>query len=378
VALLAVVAAGCVPQPAPTLPACPQRVEVKLEPADLVNFSLPRAVSSNGEWLVTSRVVGTDMVFALRRTAAGAASATVGSLPYSLVAGSTLLVSVASDGSQVVFGVAGTAATETSPQTTLSRWRAATGTVDDLPVPVVPAPPPGVPYPVNARAVSADGRKVLWTQSFRDGPEPYVWNRVVLVTDVASGAVSAAPLGDHGIGWLTADGSAFLDGDSLVETATGDVTDLAPEVAAAQAAFPGPQLHVSAVSDDQRYLAMQRYDASVAPGVLTVIVWDRTTDSGRVAVQVSTTGNVGDPGIQLDALGAGGTLLYAQRMLTPPPAGPATVLESHPAAGTLTVASSATPLTPTFDWAVSTTDGRTVVVSRQGVLGQELVAERCA
>jgi hypothetical protein len=42
-----------------------------------------------------------------------------------------------------------------------------------------------------------------------------VWNRVLIVTDVASG--------------------------SLVAAATGDVTDLAPEVTAAQAAFPGPR-----------------------------------------------------------------------------------------------------------------------------------------
>lgn len=77
------------------------------------------------------------------------------------MAESTALVSVPSDGSQVVLGVAGTAATEDSPQTVLAVWQSATGTVEDLPVPVVPSPPPGVPYPRNARAVSPDKRTVL-------------------------------------------------------------------------------------------------------------------------------------------------------------------------------------------------------------------------
>ena len=376
--VVALGAAACAPAPAPGgLPACPTRQEVQLEPADPVDFSLPRAVSADGEWLVASRVVGgTDMTFALRRTTVGATSTAVGNLPYAQVAGGTLLVSVPDDGSQVVFGTAGTAATETSPQTTLSRWRAATGTVADLPVPSVAAPPPGVPYPVNAVAVSADGRRVLWTQSFREGSEPYVWHRVLIVTDAATDAVlSTASIGGAAIGWVTGDGAADLDGSNLLATSTGAVTDLAPDVAAAQAAFPGPQLQVEGISDDLRFLALGRYDPTVVPGLLTFLVWDRVAGTGRVAFQLGTTGQAGQPFAEVDAVGPDGSLVITRwSSLTYL----ADVLGSDPTAGVLTIAGSATELTPRFDWEISTTDGRTVLVSRQSVLGQQLVAERCA
>jgi len=375
-AVLALGAVACTPEPSPSLPACPARQEVQLEPADPVNFSLPRAVSADGQWLVASRVVGADMTFALRRTTTDVTATAVGTLPYAQVAGGALLVSVPADGSLVVFGTGGTAATETAPQTTLRRWRAATGTVGDLPVPIVSAPPPGVPYPVNAVAVSADGRRVLWTQSFREGPEPYVWHRVLVVTDSATDAVvSTASIDGSWTGWVTGDGAAYLDGSRLVASATGVATDLNPDVAAAQAAFPGPQLYVAGISDDLRFLALRRYDASALPGLYTYLVWDRVSGTGRVALQVPTTGQVGQPQILLNAVAPGGSLLVTQ-WSSPPALGD--VLASDPTAGVLTVAHSATVLTPLFSWAVTTTDGRTVVVSRQGLLGQQLVAERCA
>lgn len=375
VALAGSIATACVPEPPPTPAACPSRSEVLLEPADPANFSLPRAVSPDGEWLVASRVIGASLDLSLRRTRAAGSSMPVGSLPYAQVAAGTLLVSVPADGSQVVFGTAGTAATEDAAQTTLSRWRVATGTVSDLPVPVVASPPPGLPYPMNAFAVSADGQRVLWRQSFREGPEPYVWHQVLVVTDATTDAVLSTASVDTGLGWITGDGAAALDADRLVTTATGAVTDLAGDVDLAQAAFPGPQLQVQGISDDLRYLAMRRYDASVAPGVLTFLVWDRTAGTGRVALQLSTTGQVGQPWIQLNAVTSGGSLLATRSSL---PLSLADVLEAHPAAGVLTVTSSATVLTPQYSFAVTTSDGRTVVSSRQSLFGQQLVAQRCA
>jgi len=376
VALAGLGATACTPEPPPALAVCPARTEVPLEPVDPVHFSLPRAVSPDGEWLVASRVVGTDLTLSLRRTQTAGSSTPVGSLPHAQVAAGTLLVSVPADGTQVVFGTAGTAATEEAPQTTLSRWRAATGSASDLPVPVVVSPPPGVPYPVKARALSADGRRVLWMQSFRDGPEPYVWHQVLVVTDATTDAVlSTASVDATTMGWITGDGAAALDGNRLVGTATGAVTDLATDLAAAQAAFPGPQLYVNGISDDLRYLALRRYDASVAPGVLTYLVWDRTTGTGRVALQVLTTAQAGQPQVQLNAVTPGGSLLATQ-WSSPPNLGD--VVESHPTAGVLTVASSATVLAPRFSWMVGTPDGRTVVISHQSPLGQQLVAERCA
>ena len=374
---LALTGAGltaCAPEPPPTLAACPDRTEVPLEPPDPVHFSLPRAVSPDGEWLVASRVLGTELNLSLRRTQAAATSTPVGSLPYTQVAAGTLLVSVPADGSQVVFGTAGTAATEDAPQTTLSRWRSASGTVSDLPVPVVASPPPGVPHPMNARALSADGRRVLWSQYFREGPEPYVWHQVLVVADAATDAVLSSVADTPAVGALTNDGSSLLDGDHLVATATGAVTELASDVAAAQAAFPGPQLQVNGISDDLRYLALRRYDPTVVPGVLTYLVWDRSTDTGRIALQLQTTAQIGQPLIHVNAVTPAGSLI-ATRWSSPPDLG--TVLEAHPTAGVLTVAEWAAALVPQFSWMVGTTDGRTVVVSRQSVFGRQLIAERC-
>lgn len=375
---LAALMTACVPPPTepPLPPACPARQEIQLEPPDPVNFSLPRAVSADGTWLVASRVLGTDMSFALRRTTADAASTTIGSLPFTQVSGGTLLVSVPADGSQVVFGTAGAAFTENAPQTSLRRWRAATGTAADLPVPAVSTPPPGVPYPVNAVAASADGRRVLWTQTFREGPEPYVWHRVLVVTDAATDAVvSSATIDDAGIGWVTGDGAAFLNGAELRMSATGAATDLAPDLAAAQAAFPGAQLDVDGISDDLRFLALRRYDPTVVPGVLTYVAWDRVAGTGRIALQVLTTGQPGQHQVRLDAVAPDGSLLLTR---WPSPPDLADVLVSDPTAGVLTVVGWASVLTPQLSWAVATTDGHTVVVSRQGVLGHQLVAERCS
>jgi hypothetical protein len=152
------------------------------------------------------------------------------------------------------------------------------------------------------------------------------------------------------------------------------VTDLAGDVVAAQAAFPGPQLQVQGISDDLRYLALRSYDASVAPGVLTYLVWDRTAGTGRVALQLLTTGQAGQPWLQLNAVTPGGSLLATQWS---PPLTLGDVLESHPTAGVRTVATAATQLSPQFSWTVTTTDGRTVVISGQSLLGQQLVAQRC-
>jgi hypothetical protein len=375
IALVGAGATACAPETPSPLAACPARTEVPLEPPDPVDYSLPRAVSPDGEWLVASRAVGTELALSLRRTGSDSTSTAVGSLPYAQAATGTLLVSVPADGSQVVFGTAGTAATEDAPQTTLRRWRASSGTVSDLPVPVIASPPPGVPYPINAFAVSADGQRVLWRQSFREGPEPYVWHRVLVVTDASTDAVlSAATTDVIAPSWVTGDGAAGLAGSQLVDTATGVVTDLSGEVAAAQAAFPGTQLQVSGISDDLRHLALRRYDPTVVPGLWTYISWDRDSGTGRVALQLPTTGQPGQPSLLLSTVAPGGSLLLT-RWSSPPDLGD--IVEAHPTAGVLTVASASTLLTPQFSWMVATSDGRTVVTSRQSLFGQQLVAQRC-
>ena len=371
-------AAACAASPTPTPTACPARTEVPLEPADPVHFSIPRAVSTDGEWLVASRVVGTDLDLALRRTGTSSSSTPVGSLPFASVLAGTLLVSVPTDGSQVVFGTAGTAATEDAPQTTLSRWRAATGSVSDLPVPVVTSPPPGVPYPMNAFALSADGRRVLWRQSFLEdpeGPEPPGFHHVLVVTDAATDAVLSTVVDTSPVGAPTSDGSVLLDGYRLISTATGAVTDLAADASAALAAFPGTELYATGISDNLRYLAFRRFDSTQVPGVQSYVVWDRTSGTGRVALQLQTTGQPGQPQLQFNAVTPTGSLL-ATRWVSRHDLGE--VVESHPTAGVLTVATEATELTPQFSWMVATPDGRTVVTSRQDLVGRQLVAHRCA
>lgn len=373
-ALVGTLTTACAPVPSPPA-VCPGRTEVPLEPADPVHYSLPRAVSPDGGWLVTSRVSGAGMDLSLRRTLTDGTSTPVGSLPYAQVASGTLLVSVPADGSQVVFGTAGTAATEDAPQTTLRRWGSDTGAVSDIPVPVIASPPPGVAYPVNAFAVSADGQRVLWQQSYREGPEPYVWHRVLIVTDAATDAVLSASTTDaFAPGWITDDGATGLDGNQLVDTATGVVTDLSGVVAAAQAAFPGTQLQVGGISDDLRHLALRRYDPTVVPGLWTYLAWDMVTGTGRVALQLPTTGQAGQPQLLLNAVTVGGSLLFTQ-WSSPPNL--AEVVESHPTAGIRSLVTSATQLTPQYSWLVTTSDARTVVISRQTIVGPQLVAERC-
>ena len=101
--------------------------------------------------------------------------------------------------------------------------------------------PPGVAYPANARAISADGRRIVWTQSFRRvGPEPHIRHRMVTVTGAGTDAVIAG--GVTGVGadrqsWVSSGGRQTLDFRTMVSLDTGQRTDLGPDIAAASAAF---------------------------------------------------------------------------------------------------------------------------------------------
>lgn len=281
-AVLLGAAAACTPPPEPP-PACPARQQVVLEPTDPVAFSLARAVSPNGAHMVLSRVLGSDLVLSLRAVQPGSPSTVVGSLPTAPT-DRRVLVGVDDAGSRVVFGREGTAATPADPPSVLYRWSTSTGSVTDIAAPTVASPPPGVAYPPNARAISADGRRILWTQTFREGPEPYIWHRMVTVTDAGTDAVISQWESPGrvltGSPWVSSGGRQTLDFGTMVSLDTGQRTDLGPDIAAASAAFPGPVLGVAAVSDDGVHLVLQGHDPFGNPRVLTTVLWDRSTGTG--------------------------------------------------------------------------------------------------
>lgn len=375
-ALLLAVGAACAAPPEP-LPACPARQQVALEPTDPVSFSLARAVSPNGAHMVLSRVIGPDLVLSVRAVQPGSASTVVGAMPIT-PPDRQVLVGVDDAASRVVFGREGAAATLTEPPNVLHRWTAATATVTDIVAPTVPSPPPGVAYPVNARAISADGRRIIWSQSFRDGPEPYVWHRVVSVTDAGTDAVIAqweTSGWELAAGsWVSAGGRQALDGQTLVSLDTGARTDLASDVAAASAAFPGPRLGPVAVSDDGDHLVLQGDDPFGNPGVLTTVLWDRSTAAGVKAPDSRRT--------------------YRPRILSVSNSGEAvqaTPFNNRPEladVGHLTadgrlipIGTAAMQVRPAIDYAayaVSTPDLRSVLLTFETNVGFTLIAQRCS
>lgn len=375
-AVLGAVAACTSPTEPPSLPVCPARQQVVLEPTDPVSFSLPRAVSPDGSRVVLSRVVGADLVLSIRTTQAGSASTTVASIPVAPT-DRDVLVGVDDAGTRVVFGRAGSAATPTDPPSVLHRWTATTGTVTDVVAPVVAAPPPGVAYPANIRKISADGRRAIWTQSFREGPEPYDWHRVVTVTDTATDVVIAQWVSagsELAAGsWLSSSGHQALDYSTLVTLDSGARTDLSPDVAAARSAFPGPRLGVVAVSDDGVHLVMQGDDPFGNPGVLTTVLWDRSTGTGVKAPDSTRTYRP-----RIVAVSNSGDAVQAVPFNGRPELADVGHLTHD--GGLVPLGTAALELWPSgYDpvFAVSTPDLRTVLLTFEMNIGFTLIAQRC-
>src|SRR5690606_29840862 len=124
VACLAAVAAGCVPPPTGgggQVPACPARQKSVVEQTDQTDFSLVRGVSANGQWLVTSRAIGTDLELTLRQVGSNDPGTVVGTIE-DFVHYVPHRVAVSDDGQRVVFDP-----TPTSGPFEPSRWERATG-----------------------------------------------------------------------------------------------------------------------------------------------------------------------------------------------------------------------------------------------------------
>jgi len=369
--VVGLVAAACTATPpSSALPACPLRAEVTLEPADPVNFSLVRAVSPDGGWVVLSHVEGDQLVLTLREASTGSPSSRVGSLPYP-VGPLTYppMVSVTAGGDQVVFGFVGTAAYENAPAEQLYRWTRSSGTVTELPPPAVVHPPQGVQHPSNARRLSADGTRAIWTDAFYVAPNG--WNYVLTVVDLSTNqAVSQFPYSFEQAGIF--DGTTSLDARLLTnstgqfDTTTGSVRQLASELNAAQSQFGGGRWSAVASSASGRWVVVQ------APAFGA---YSRTVN----ALVDSTSGEIVElPG---GNLGSSLTLTDAGKMaFTVETAGSSAVYvrESDGSVHVL-VDGVLAPTWPEFTAPriAASADTRTVVFSSAQAGGNRLVAERC-
>jgi hypothetical protein len=307
VASLAVIAAlvvACTP-PAPTLPSCPARAEVQLEPPDPVNYSLPRAVSPDGTWVALSRSVGDGVVISARRADAGAPSQALGSIPYTDTADQQPRVSVAADGARVLWAGNMFAPLPEAPTSPLYRWVRATGVVETVTPPVVASPPPGTAYPVNLRALSADGERAIWSQAFYQVDTGFQHVRTITHTGTDT-ILSQQQMNDSPIATLstgarteTVTWTGAGDGYLVVDLDTLTSTSLAPALEAAQAAYPGGGFRPVISSDDGQFTLLQRPFETPA----TYVLWDHATEQVSLVAQ--------GPGIRLDTVDDTGTVVYS-------------------------------------------------------------------
>ncbi len=252
--------AACTPPPTggPSGPCSgPNQV---LEPADPSLFSLPHAISANGQRLVTSRTVGEDYQLSVRTTAPSDTGSIVTTVPRDGLRG----VAITDDGSALVMHRLGV----------LERIDTSTGVTTSLAPPALPLPdgatiqsvtPLGFSedgFLTSSNAVSRDGERIAWTRDVHRGV-PFEWDSTAVVTDLDSGDVVW-----EGPGWSTISPSMTAAAHSQSPGSVGGTEDprvwnfaagtsssLAPARAALSAAgIPVSLQSVLAVSDDGRYV----------------------------------------------------------------------------------------------------------------------------
>jgi len=152
-AALGLLSVGCV-QPAPgdtgPAPVCPARQRFVVETTDQANAAVVRAISDNGQWLVTSRTVGGAVQLRLRAVDPGDPGIIVGSIPDTPLEGHP--VAVSNDGNRVVWQVVSVVGDQVV--TEFLRWDRSTGTVQ-------PIPAPDAGHPIPSR-LSPDGKVATW------------------------------------------------------------------------------------------------------------------------------------------------------------------------------------------------------------------------
>jgi hypothetical protein len=375
VAVLLVGAAACAPMVPPTpvpIPACPVRQSLTLEPPDLVNFSLPRAVSATGDWMVTSRSIASEPVLSLRATQQGSASQLLGTL-HRVGRPSTdgPLVSIAQDGSQVLFGYRGNAAVDTDTQADLYRWSAATHSTTTVPLPVVATPPVGVAYPVNLYRLSADGQRIFWTQSFYEAP--FTFQHVMTVTDAVTDAVIAQFNAPSVLfeSFVSSGGHQITTPTEVINVDTGVATSLA--YAKAQILIQlgvGGNFASQDTSDNGKFTVFARQsDGSGGPAIY--LLWNHLAQTlseiDRGALNLPTA--VTDDGrvLYTRVTATSRQILVGQIDETPQVIASGTLLPTWP------------EKYGPYTWTKSSVDLRTVLYSQElPLLGYRLTAQRCA
>jgi hypothetical protein len=372
VAVLAGGLAACVPPTAP-VPACPARATVVLESPDPVAFSLPRAVSPDGTWVALSRVVDDQMVISVRRTEAEAPSQQIGSLALDELVGGQPRVAVAANGTRVLWAGNVTAPLPDQPTSSLSRW-VLSGGVETVTPPAAASPPAGTPYPVNLRALSADGERAVWTQAFYQGNSAFLHVRSITHTGtdqiISQQVLEDTPGSTYSTGARTETlTTPDADGEyAVIDLETFAATSLTPALAAAEAAFPGEAFRPMVSSDDGRWTVLRQRTPNPAPYALWLhVLWDHATEQVSLISQA--------PGVWIDSVDDGGTVVYALDNGT-------TIRSVHRSAdGTERTVADAPMLDPSIDEGtrpLTSVDRRTTLYSEPLLaLGNRLVARRC-
>ena len=304
------VAAGCTQSPSGDgpIPSCPACQEVSVEQSATQDYSQVRAVSDNGQWVVSSRTIAGEYELTVRHVGDPAGSAVVGQLPYESVDTSPL-VAVTDDGSTVLYSL---------EWTTPLRWHRATGTSDELAIPVPTGWPGGYSnWGVRLTGFSSDGSRAFWNASRSDGSGG---NNERLMTDTTSGEIvhehsfvldyanaNQRPLAS------SPDGRFYVEDGILVDTLTSQDRVLS----AVDAYFGDTQLTVTPLTVSQNgrfivYLTSQVHDVYEQYGYL--YLWDTEHDTGVLVDTTSPDSNEMNHIDPFDVAGVGddGRLVYAR------------------------------------------------------------------
>ena len=349
VGVVGCVAAGCA-QPssgAGPAPTCPVRQEVSVEQSATQDYSQVRAISSNGQWVVSSRIIAAEYELIVRHVGDPTGTAVVGHLPYSN--DNQPFVAVTDDGSTVLYS---------QVFAPIYHWHRSTGTSDELSGPVPAGWPGGYAYwAVLITGFSADGSRAFW-QAWRYGQS--VGEAERLITDTTTGEIiheRSMGFGDGAPLPLASspDGRIYVEHGVVVDTTTGQERSLG-----AAAEYLGgnrwdPPLMLSL---NGRFFVYLVDDA--------LHLWDNEQETG-VMVDTSAYPN------QFDVAGVGdnGRLVYS-RWVGPGAIGPGIEIVDRAPDGTSTVAGpylQNQSFLPSFKWShrylVATPDLRSVVLSRQ-------------
>lgn len=258
IAALALPACGT-PPPGGGAAVCSGPTEV-LETGSWSVYSVPRAISPSGQWLVTTRSVGVGFEVTLRGpspTSPGSVIATIPEADY-------LQFAVSDDGEVVVEVNNSNVFTDR-----LHRIDQSTGELVPLPAPDFPLPPGALSQLVGPRLIAPGGERALWSQGVRVPQPPGSGYGISHILDVDSAEVLWSgtmhqQVFSPSLTHLLQDNAATSQRE-IVEVDTGEFRSLA----AAYDALPGAGPF--AISDNGRYVVF-------TTGHRALHVWDTVTE----------------------------------------------------------------------------------------------------